>query len=178
VPIKSTHHITSSSLIASANLHEKIIVVNDPITPQLVIRPVETRDADQVAALTEQLGYQRSSPDIEAWIKTLATRAQTQAAFVACVAEEVVGWIEISVQHHLQSPPHALIGGLVVKDGYRNRQIGLRLCEHVESWTWQHDLPILRVTSRSTRPDAHRFYERHGYAFTKLSHVYEKHRPD
>jgi GNAT superfamily N-acetyltransferase len=151
--------------------------VNDPITPQFVIRPIEPEDADQVAVLTEQLGYQRSSPDIRAWIEALPHRSGNQAAFVGCIADEVVGWIEVSIQHHLQSPPHALIGGLVVKDGYRNRQIGLRLCEHAESWTWQR-LPILRVTSRSTRLDAHRFYKRHGYALTKLSHIYEKHRPD
>jgi GNAT superfamily N-acetyltransferase len=148
----------------------------DPHLPQLVIRPIQREDAPQVSVLAEQLGYQRSSPDIKAWIETLPDRSEYQAAFVACIADEVVGWIEISVQHHLQSPPHALIGGLVVKDSHRNRQIGLRLCEHAESWTWHHDVSVLRVTSRSTRPGAHRFYERNGYALTKLSHVYEKHR--
>jgi len=149
-----------------------------PHSPQLQIRSIEPRDADQVSVLTDQLGYQRSSSDIKAWIDALPTRAGNQAAFVACIAEEIVGWIEISIQHHLQSAPHALIGGLVVKDGHRNRQIGLRLCEHVEAWTWQRGIPILRVTSRSTRLDAHRFYERNGYELTKLSHIYEKHRPE
>jgi len=147
-------------------------------SPELVIRPIETRDAEQVSILTEQLGYQRSPADIHTWIESLPARAEDQAAFVACIGAEVAGWIEISVQHHLQSAPHALIGGLVVKDAYRNRQIGLRLCQHVEAWTWQHGLPILRVTSRSTRLDAHRFYERNSYQLTKLSHVYEKHRPE
>lgn len=156
-----------------------MISVNDSApseTTELVIRPIESRDAAQASILTEQLGYQRSSFDIKTWIEALPTRAGNQAAFVACIAGEVVGWIEISIQHHLQSAPHAIIGGLVVKDGCRNRQIGLRLCEHVEAWTWQRGLPILRVTSRSTRLDAHRFYERNGYRLTKLSLVYEKHR--
>jgi GNAT superfamily N-acetyltransferase len=147
-------------------------------SPELVIRPIEARDADQVAVLTEQLGYKRSAGEIKEWIEALPARSKDQAAFVACLADEVVGWIEISVQHHLQSAPHALIGGLVVKDGYRNRQIGLRLCEHVERWTWERGLSILRVTSRSTRLDAHRFYDRNGYTLTKLSHVYEKYRPE
>ena len=147
----------------------------DPQTSQLIIRPIEPRDAEQVAVLTEQLGYHRSSSDIQEWIESLPSRADNQAAFVACIEDEVIGWIEISIQHHLQSAPHALIGGLVVKDGYRNRQIGLRLCEHVEAWTWQRGLPVLRVTSRSTRLDAHRFYERNGYKLKKLSNVYEKH---
>lgn len=144
---------------------------------QLVIRSIEPGDADQVAVLTEQLGYQRSSNEIKSWIDALPTRCDSQSAFVACVADEIVGWIEVSIQHHLQSPPHALIGGLVVKDGFRNRQIGLRLCQRVEVWTWQRGLSVLRVTSRSTRHDAHRFYERNGYQLTKLSHIYEKHHP-
>lgn len=147
-------------------------------TTNLLIRPIETRDAAEVAALTEQLGYQRNASEIEAWIEDLPSRSQDQAAFVACIGDEIVGWIEISVQHHLQSAPHALIGGLVVKDGYRNRQVGLGLCEYVEQWTWRRGLPILRVTSRSTRLDAHRFYERNGYLLSKLSHVYEKRRPE
>ena len=158
-----------------------MISVNDlsaPQTTELLIRAIEPLDAAEVSALAEQLGYQRSAPDIKSWIESLPTRAENQAAFVACAGNEVVGWIEISVQHHLQSAPHALIGGLVVKDGHRNRQIGLRLCEYVEAWTWQRGLSVLRVTSRSTRLDAHRFYERNGYLLTKLSHVYEKLRPE
>ena len=143
----------------------------------VVIRPIERRDAEVVAVLTEQLGYKRSAAEIAAWMEGLLARAATQAAFVACIADEVVGWIEVSVQHHLQSAPHALIGGLVVKDGLRNRRIGLRLCERAEQWAWEQGLPVLRVTSRSTRTDAHRFYERNGYTLTKLSNVYEKERP-
>ena len=147
-------------------------------SPQLLIRPIQIGDADQVALLTEQLGYHRSAQDIEVWLKALPARGENQAAFVACIADEIVGWIEVSIHNHLQSAPHALIGGLVVKDGHRNRRIGLRLCEHVEAWTWQRGLAILRVTSRSTRLNAHRFYERNGYQLTKLSHVYEKHRQE
>jgi len=149
----------------------------DSPATELVIRPIEPHDADEVAILAEQLGYQRSSSEIKAWIASLPTRSENQVAFVACIGNEIVGWIEISIHHHLQSPPHALIGGLVVKDGHRNRQIGMRLCQRVEAWTWERGLSVLRVTSRSTRLDAHRFYERNGYQLTKLSHVYEKHQP-
>lgn len=155
--------------------------MSDSITStstELLIRSIERRDAEHVSVLTQQLGYERSASEIRDWIEALPSRAETQAAFVACIGNEVVGWIEISIQHHLQSAPHALIGGLVVKDGHRNRQIGLRLCEYVEAWTWERGIPVLRVTSRSTRRDAHRFYERNGYLLTKLSHVYEKHRPE
>ena len=143
----------------------------------LLIRPIQLRDAPDACLLIEQLGYQRSVDDVISWIETLPQRAGYQSAFVACIAGEVVGWIEISIEHRMQSPPFALIGGLVVKDGHRNQQIGLRLCEHAESWSWAHGVPLVRVTSRSTRPDAHRFYLRNGYQTTKISHIFEKKRP-
>lgn len=144
---------------------------------ELLIRPIEPRDTAAVCELIEQLGYAREASEVAEWISSLPSRRDTQTAFVACLDEEVVGWIEISIEHRLQSPPFALIGGLVVKDGYRSRRIGLRLCEQAEAWTWALGLPTLRVTSRSTRNDAHRFYLRNGYTQTKLSHVFEKKRP-
>lgn len=139
---------------------------------------MEPRDAAEVSVLIEQLGYKRDQAEVAEWIERTQTRREMQIAFVACLGDQVIGWIEISVEHRLQSPPFALIGGLVVKDGYRNQQVGRRLCEQAEAWTWEHGLPKLRVTSRSTRADAHRFYLRNGYALTKVSQVFEKERPD
>jgi GNAT superfamily N-acetyltransferase len=143
----------------------------------LLIRAIEPQDAAEACLLIEQLGYQRPLGQVAAWIESIPQRAEYQAAFVACIANQVVGWIEVSIEHRLQSAPHALIGGLVVKDGFRNQQIGLRLCEHAERWSWQRGVPLVRVTSRSTRPDAHRFYLRNGYQLTKISHVFDKTRP-
>jgi predicted N-acetyltransferase YhbS len=150
--------------------------VSEPASP-ISIRRMETHDASSVATLITELGYQRNLEDVEQWIESL-THAETQIAFVACLDEQVVGWIEVSVEHRLQSAPFALIGGLVVKDGYRNHKIGLRLCECAEEWTWGRGLSTLRVTSRSTRTDAHRFYLKNGYGLVKTSQIFEKHRPE
>lgn len=144
---------------------------------EIVIRPMEPRDAAEVTELIEQLGYLRPLSEVVQWIESLAARNCEQTAFVACAGNSVVGWIELSIEHRLQSPPYSLIGGLVVKDGFRGRRIGLRLCEQAEHWSWDHGLSVIRVTSRSTRPEAHRFYELNGYRPTKLSHVFEKERP-
>ncbi|MGA8088383.1 MAG: GNAT family N-acetyltransferase [Terracidiphilus sp.] len=139
-----------------------------------VIRPVEPRDTAEVCALIQQLGYERPFNDVAAWIESLGKHPQSQAAFVAELANEVIGWIEISIQHRLQSAPYALIGGLVVKEGFRNQKVGLRLCEKAEAWSWERRVSVIRVTSRSTRLDAHRFYENNGYRLTKVSHIFEK----
>ena len=124
------------------------------------------------------LGYRRPVEAVLHWIETLSAKEEGQAAFVACLRGEVVGWIEVSIERRLQTAPFALIGGLVVKDGVRGLGIGRRLCEQAEAWTWQRQMDTLRVTSRSAREDAHRFYLRDGYREVKTSLVFEKKRPE
>lgn len=143
----------------------------------LLVRGMEVRDAPEVAALCGQLGYERSSVEVHAWVAGLDSRSRGQAAFVAVLGAEVVGWIEVSIVEHLQTPAHALIGGLVVKDGVRGVGVGRALCEAVEHWSWETGVEALRVTSRSTREGAHRFYLRQEYREVKRSHVFEKGRP-
>ena len=154
-----------------------MIDLEDAVNSNLLIRPIEPRDAAEVCLLVQQLGYDRAQDQVALWIESLANRAKQQAAFIACVAGKVVGWIEISIEHRLQSPPCTLIGGLVVKEGFRGQQIGLKLCERAEAWSWEHGISKVRVTSRSTRTGAHRFYLRNGYHLTKISQVFEKTRP-
>ena len=86
----------------------------------------------------------------------LLSNMENQVAFVACA--------------HAELPA----GGLVVKDGMRGLGVGKRLCAEVEAWTKSKGLTLVRVTSRSTREGAHRFYLREGYRQTKTSAVFEK----
>ena len=138
------------------------------------VRAIARGDALAVAALIVQLGYSREPKDVAEWIDGLEARSEGQAAFVACLGDEVAGWIEISVESRLQTPPFMLIGGLVVKDGMRGVGIGRRLCKEAEQWARDRGIHRVRVTSRSTRPDAHRFYLRDGYETVKTSLVFEK----
>lgn len=149
----------------------------NPTETQVAIRAIEPGDAEAVSMLCRQLGYERSPADVLEWVGTTTRAHRQQAAFVACLGTEVVGWVEICVERRLQSPPFALIGGLVVKEGFRGRGIGRQLCAQVENWSWERGLPTVRVTSRSTRADAHRFYLRDGYREVKTSLVFEKPRP-
>lgn len=140
----------------------------------LSVRAISGEDAAVVAELSEQLGYEATADDIAERIAVLLSNVKCQVAFVACVGAEVVGWIEASIVHHLQSPAHALIGGLVVKEGVRGLGVGKRLCAEVEQWSRERGVSLVRVTSRSTREGAHRFYLRDGYRQTKTSMVFEK----
>lgn len=153
-----------------------MILVNQS-SASVSIRTMEPRDASAVAILVEELGYRRDPQEVAHWIEQMLNRSATQIAFVACLEEQIIGWVEVSIEYRLQSPPYALVGGLVVKDGYRNQKIGLLLCKRAEEWTWERGLRTLRVTSRSTRIDAHRFYLKNGYRLAKTSQIFEKDRP-
>jgi GNAT superfamily N-acetyltransferase len=140
----------------------------------LTIRRVTPGDAAAVAELNGQLGYPATIEEVRERIEASASRDAEQAVLVACLGDEVVGWVDLALSFHLQSPAYALIGGLVVKDGMRGLGIGKRLCEQAEAWSREKGVLRVRVTSRSTRADAHRFYLRDGYAEVKTSRVFEK----
>ena len=137
------------------------------------IRPIRAEDVCAVSELVTQLGYERTPEQVRRWVEDLDSRP-AQACFVAEQNGEVVAWIDVSLEHHLQSEVFGLIGGLVVKDGVRGAGIGKLLCERAEAWTRQQGAKKIRGTSRSTREAAHRFYLRDGYRQTKISMVFEK----
>jgi predicted N-acetyltransferase YhbS len=137
----------------------------------VTIRRARPEDAAAVTELSAALGYPATVDEVRGRMVALPA---SQAVFVACADAEVIGWIDVALTHHLQSRPFALIGGLVVKEGLRGQRIGKRLCEEAEAWSRAQGVDVVRVTSRSTREDAHRFYLRDGYTDVKMSRVFEK----
>lgn len=141
---------------------------------KIAIRTIAQEDAEEVAKLSGQLGYETSAPEMRQRIEVMLPLSESHLALVACRGHEVVGWIEAEIVRHLQSPAHTLITGLVVKDGVRSLGVGRTLCHETEKWSRDHGIPVLRVTSRMTRERAHQFYVREGFVQTKTSAVFEK----
>jgi len=141
---------------------------------EVTTRAIAPEDAEAVAALSCQLGYEASSLVMKERIAQALPLPEDHLVLVACVHGQVVGWIEAEIARHLQSEPHALITGLVVKEGLRSSGVGKRLCTEVEEWSLGRGIRTLRVTSLMTRERAHRFYLREGFVQTKTSAVFEK----
>jgi (aminoalkyl)phosphonate N-acetyltransferase len=137
------------------------------------IRPIREEDAAVAAALCTQLGYPMDAAAVLARMTQIAGDAH-RAVLVACMDDVVVGWIDLSVEYHLQSEPAALIGGLVVAEAARGRGIGRQLCKAAEEWARAQGVARLRVRSNAIRERAHAFYLRDGYARVKTSAVFEK----
>jgi GNAT superfamily N-acetyltransferase len=140
----------------------------------LVLRGVSAEDAEAVAKLSGELGYETSTSEMKARLEGMLPLPDDHLVLVACLWNEVVGWMEAEVVRHLQSSPHTLITGLVVKEGVRSLGVGKRLCTEAERWSQRRGVSLLRVTSRMTRERAHRFYLREGFVQTKTSAVFEK----
>lgn len=144
-----------------------------PRTGQVVIRELTAADAPAAAALSTQLGYPAEPDDIAARLRYFES-VPDHAAFAACVNNEVVGWIDVAIVHHLQSPPFGEIGGLVVSEHHRSAGIGRELVRRAEQWIASRNISTVLVRSRSTRPRAHQFYLQLDYTQLKTSLVFTK----
>jgi GNAT superfamily N-acetyltransferase len=136
------------------------------------IRPMRSGDAPAVAALATQLGYPSAADQVR---RRLSKLGQTDGtAVVAEVEGRVAAWLHVEMRYSLVADREAQIMALVVDEGCRGRGIGSALMRHAERWAADHGADTVRVGSRITRTDAHRFYEAIGYELSKTSHWFHK----
>src|SRR5262245_40533420 len=126
-------------------------------SPTLLIREITPADAGEAAGLSGELGHPVSAEIMRRRIEEIAQRPD-HAVFIACNAGAVVGWIHVSVVHHLHADRRAEIGGLVVTASARSAGIGRALVGRAEKWARERGLDSVVVRSRISREDAHRFY--------------------
>ncbi len=143
-------------------------------TAKLEIRECARSDAEQVARLSEQLGYPLSVDETESRIVRLHENPD-HVVLVACLPEKgVVGWIDVATAYRLHSGTYAEICGLVTDESVRSRGIGRALVAGAERWAAERGLSRIRVRSQVKRTDAHRFYLRENYTQLKTSVMFEK----
>lgn len=139
----------------------------------LTLRRLDADDAALAAELSSQLGYSVSSSEMRQRLERVS-ESHERVVLGALMNGQLVGWIDASVERHLQSPDTVVIGGLVVRDGCRNLGIGKWLCDEIEKWTRERSIDRVRVRSQIMRERAHRFYLRDGYKQVKTSYTFEK----
>lgn len=80
---------------------------------------------------------------------------------------EVIGYIHGSPYELLFSDSLVNVLGFVVREGDRNQGIGGILIGSLERWARDNRYSGLKLLSHPSRTNAHRFYEKRGYTFTK-----------
>ena len=141
----------------------------------LQIRPCSSEDFNELLGLLKQLWPEKNLDP--AALQTVFDRAldsDLQAYICATDGENIIGFGSLSVKNSLWQEGYiGHVDELVVDSGYRGRGVGTRLIEHLIVIAKQRGCRRIELDSGFHRPDAHRFYEQHGfenrgYLFSKV----------
>lgn len=132
----------------------------------LTIRAAVAADAETLASLLTQLGYQPSPTSIPARLDAL--RKEGGIALVAITEQgRVVGAASAAKHATLHADhPTGYITALVTDDTVRRQGIGRQLVAALEQWARDHGRHRLSVTSAEHRADAHAFYPSCGFPYS------------
>lgn len=146
---------------------------SDPIQPWM-IRKALSRDAGQISALLDQLGYSVSPKAVRRRLDALQERTGN-ATWVAIAEDEtVIGCLQAMLDLRLAEGVYVEITSLVVDSAYRGQGLGQRLVTVAEDWGRRKGGTQLRVRCNVKRERTHRFYRQLGYQVLKRQMVFEK----
>jgi len=133
-----------------------------------------TEDASALADLSSELGYPTTKYESAERFGAILL-SNEHAVIVACLDDgSIVGFVHVFIALRIETDAFAELGGFIVAEKYRGRGIGTYLLTAAEKWVVHQGIGKLRVRSRSTRNDAHKFYERLGFSKTKDQYIYDK----
>jgi GNAT superfamily N-acetyltransferase len=130
-------------------------------------------DADEIARLTAQLGYEVAASALRPRLSRILARSDQQF-LIAELDGRPVGWVHAAVSEYVEAEAFVVIGGLVVDRSHRRGRIGTMLMERSEDWARKRGCSIVRLWSSAARTASHRFYERLGYTKIKTQHSFAK----
>ncbi|GAA2653294.1 GNAT family N-acetyltransferase [Streptomyces vastus] len=141
----------------------------------LEIRPAVADDVPVIVAMLadDPLGAQRESPDdLSPYLAALdRLNSDPNQHFVVAVREgRVVGTLQLTIIPGLsrKGATRSIIEGVRVHADERGSGLGSRLIGWAVEQSRCEGCQLVQLTSDATRTDAHRFYERLGFA---ASHV-------
>jgi len=138
---------------------------------ELIIRNAQVIDAAALCALSKQLGYPSTVPQLEYRLQQVLNGSD-QCVFVALLDGKQVGWIHGFYAIRIESDAFVEIGGLVVDVNFQRKGIGRKLVDSVTEWARQWESIQVRVRCNRLRADAHGFYEGLGFREVKEQKVF------
>lgn len=137
------------------------------------ITTARSEHANQIAKLTQELGYTANTKDTETWLTHLS-RSPLHCVYIAVVDNQVCGWLVVEKRMFLESGTKAEITGLVVGKQYRCLGIAQALVRAAQEWAIEQGLETMVVRSNIEREESHLFYPKVGFERSKTTHVYTK----
>lgn len=140
---------------------------------ELIIRNILPEDYEDVSGLIKELGYSYAKEEVKARIEHISINTR-DIILVAEIEGKVIGLIHASPYELLFSDSLLNLLGFVVKQEYRGTGVGHKLITKLEAVAKDLGYTGIRLTSGSERAEAHEFYIRHGYVFTKEQKNFKK----
>ncbi len=140
----------------------------------VVIREAEIKDAGRIADLSVQLNHQMSEKEAGERISVISKDKEQKLFVAADESDNVIGFITVTAHYELLSGVQARIEGLVVGLLQRGGGVGRRLVGAAEDWARSEGSTTMKLASNSIRTEAHKFYEKIGYAKTKEQVAFKK----
>lgn len=137
------------------------------------VRIARIGDVARIVELTAQLGYEVSPEAADERLRRILQRPDDRFLVADCQGI-VAGWLHAVVADYLETGPFVVIAGLVVDRTARKRGIGRALLTSAEHWAAGRGCQLVRLWSSAARTEAHRFYERLGYAHIKTQFSFVK----
>jgi GNAT superfamily N-acetyltransferase len=137
------------------------------------IRLARVSDAEVIARLTAQLGYEVGSSTVSARLSRILARADQRFLVAECDGQPV-GWLHAVISEYVEADAFVLVGGLVVNRLHRRKGIGRMLMLEAEEWARQRGCSFVRLWSSSVRTASHRFYQQLGYTNIKTQYSFIK----
>ena len=138
------------------------------------VRQARQQDCAEIARLAKQLGYPASDDAMRTRLRRLLASSNDTVFVAESDAGGLLGWIHGTLTQFLESDFRVEIAGLVVDEQFHRRGVGRALVKQVEHWALEHGAEQSSVRCRTTRPEAHQFYESLGYSQTKTQIVFRK----
>lgn len=137
------------------------------------VRPARVSDAEGIARLTAQLGYEIDGPAVSDRLSRILSQPG-QRFLVAERDDRLVGWVHAIVWELVETGAFVVIGGLVVDRSLRKQGIGRALLANAEAWAVEQGCAVVRLWSSIARTEAHRFYQQLGYTNIKSQYSFVK----
>lgn len=138
------------------------------------IRVASTADAERIAALSAQLGYQSPTKVVRERLKRMLHN-DYQMIFVAELGDDcAVGRIGQMVYEAIILEQQMEIEGLVVDENHRNLNRGQRLITEADAWAREKGCKNIYLRSGVVRDKAHAFYMCVGYEYVKTQLAFAK----
>jgi ribosomal protein S18 acetylase RimI-like enzyme len=130
------------------------------------IRHARATDAEAIARLVGELGYQTSASQMRQRLEVIL-RNDDYETLVACSDSRIVGFIGTRIGPLYEyDEQYGQIMALAVAPDQQRCGVGRMLIAAAESSLVERGTRVFVVTSGNHRADAHAFYENCGYTFT------------